>query len=546
MLQNRKSRLLAAGLVTGLLATLTPMAAAHAATEPSFPSTSAAPVYLVDGMDNIQYAAGTQMAWNAPMNVHLSAIPMPSAPADPEPMRLPAVSGAEQFITFIASPGDESIRNNWKAYGTTFPVTANQGVLMPNVTPTSQVNGLPGQAAVKAAGGTYSLGVAYVKNNGLTVISAYFTTINVDAGTGAWKFATPTVAPAKTDTTTTVSAPAIVGAGSPVTLTASVAAGSGTPSGNVEFFDGATSLGISAYSGTATLNTNTLSVGSHIIKAVYAGDASFNGSTSADFTIQVNDAATGPAELALVAGNAGGLTATVNGALVTVNGPASLNGKLVNVFGYSSPTFLGQQSFTAGSVTVSASVLGGGDHKIALVDAADASTILGWVQITLAAQGGTGTRDLEADVVRSVDGEFKLIAPANATPAKIGNPTLIGGQSVSTGTLGDFTVVDDRVITKKGWDLTTSVAEFKHGTDIIANTALGLAPKSVTNSGPGTPALGSTQIAGSAVYASKFAELAAGSYSPASKFNADLTFKAPLGSAEGTYTSTLTLTLVSK
>lgn len=540
-------RFVALGAVAGLIAAIAPVGAAQAADEPSFPSTSPIPVYLLDQNTNVTIPKGTQLDWAPASGAALSPAKSNAIVTNLDTVRLPApTDGAVQWVSFMSVPGEEMSVANWKAYSDKSDLDG-VGASLAEVAPGALAYGQP--LVVKATGGTYSLGVAYVKNNGLTAVVSYYTTINVDAGAGTWKFATPVEAVAKVDTTTSVSAPAVAGSGSSVTLTATVtpASGTATPSGNVEFFDGADSLGTTATAaGEAVLSTNSLSVGSHSIKAVYAGDNSFNSSTSAVSTITVNDAEVGPEETALVAGNDGGFTASVNGALVTLTVPASLNGKLVNVFGYSSPTFLGQYTVNAGSITVPASVLGGGDHKIAVVDAADGTTILGWAQFTLSAQGGTGTRDLEAAVARSIDGEFKLIAPDNTTPAQIGNATLVGGQSVSTGTLGDFTVVDDRAITKKGWDLTTTVAEFKHGTDTIANTALGLAPKAVTNSGPGTPALGTTQVAGTAVYASKFAELASGNYAAASKFNADLTFKAPLGSPEGTYNSTLTLTLVSK
>ena len=73
--------------------------------------------------------------------------------------------------------------------------------------------------------------------------------------------------------------------GQPVTFTASVsvvAPDTGTPTGTVEFKDGATTLGSGTVdgSGTATLTTSALAVGSHTITATYSSDASFAASTS--------------------------------------------------------------------------------------------------------------------------------------------------------------------------------------------------------------------------------------------------------------------------
>jgi uncharacterized protein (TIGR03437 family) len=72
--------------------------------------------------------------------------------------------------------------------------------------------------------------------------------------------------------------------GSTVALTASVAViqpGAGSPTGTVQFFNGATSLGTVALSGqlTATLSTS-LSLASGNLTAVYSGDGNFTGSTS--------------------------------------------------------------------------------------------------------------------------------------------------------------------------------------------------------------------------------------------------------------------------
>lgn len=537
-------RLAALGAVTGLLAAMAPLSTALAATEPTtYPSTSDAPIYLMAGGTYTTIPAGTQLDWGQMDTVLLTSTPTSTWPEDFNPLRLPApTDGARNSITFISAPGDEKTKANWKAYGDAVPLDG-EGVLLPQVTPEYQSYGQPGAAAVKAAGGTYSLGVAYTKNNDLTVVSAYFTTINVDAGTGAWKFATPVV---KTATTTALTASATtLGAGAPVTLTATVSPSSAT--GNVQFLDGSTSLGtVASVNGVATLKTTALSSGNHSITAKYAGDATNAESTSAAVAVTVNDVA-GPGEAALVEGNKNGATVSVTGDLATITVGAANNGKTVNVFGYSDPSFLGQAVVSGGTVQVNVAGLAAGDHKLAVVDATDQTTILGWTPVTLAVKGGSATRDLTASVTYSADGDFKLIAPDNSTPALINNPTLdANGQSVSTGTLGAFSVVDDRGLTKKGWDLTTSVAAFTSGTNTIDNTALGLKPVSVSNAGPGSPVLGTEQLAGTAVYASRFAELAAGSYSPLTNLNADLTFKAPLGAKPGDYTSTLTLTLVSK
>src|SRR5581483_6882308 len=69
--------------------------------------------------------------------------------------------------------------------------------------------------------------------------------------------------------------------GQAVTFTANVMGGAGTPTGSVEFFDYARSLGVIGLSaGSASLTTAGLAAGSHSIRAVYNSDAKYLGSTS--------------------------------------------------------------------------------------------------------------------------------------------------------------------------------------------------------------------------------------------------------------------------
>jgi hypothetical protein len=68
-----------------------------------------------------------------------------------------------------------------------------------------------------------------------------------------------------------------------VTFTATVSPATAT--GTVQFLDGSTLLGtVALSSGNASLLTSTLNGGRHFITAVYGGDASFSGSTSAVLT----------------------------------------------------------------------------------------------------------------------------------------------------------------------------------------------------------------------------------------------------------------------
>ena len=80
----------------------------------------------------------------------------------------------------------------------------------------------------------------------------------------------------------------------PVTLSATVSSGSGTPTGHVTFSsDGTTVCGpTDVISGVATCSTSALTVGAHSLTAAYAPSGNFAASTSGVTTQNVNQAAT--------------------------------------------------------------------------------------------------------------------------------------------------------------------------------------------------------------------------------------------------------------
>jgi hypothetical protein len=163
------------------------------------------------------------------------------------------------------------------------------------------------------------------------------------------------------------------------------------------------------------------------------------------------------------------------------------------------------------------------------------------------APGGQFDVTLNADVT---DGGPQVLTLSNpsAASAAINGAQMVDGKSTSTGTLGAFTVTDTRYSTHPGWTLTSMVTEFTNTGDAtkkIGAKQLGLAPK-IAAANPNV-VVSDPQVAGAGVYPSVFAQAnadkpAAGAVS----FDADLKFVAPVGSAVGTYTSKLTLTLVSK
>ena len=133
-------------------------------------------------------------------------------------------------------------------------------------------------------------------------------TVDEGSGTVTVLLNTTAVTPVATTTALAV-APTTGPAGSPVVLTATVAAkavspltSEATPTGTVTFYDGGTALGTAAASTaggvtTAALTTTTLSVASHRLSAKYAGDDGYAASSSAAVTAVVAATATSGPDL---------------------------------------------------------------------------------------------------------------------------------------------------------------------------------------------------------------------------------------------------------
>ena len=131
----------------------------------------------------------------------------------------------------------------------------------------------------------------------------------------------------------------------PVTLTASVSSSGGTPANgeSVTFMSGTSSLGTAELtSGTASMTTTTLPVGSNSITAVYGGDSTYAGSTSAAVSQTVNQASssttlksslnpsTSGQSVTLTANISGQFSGVATGTVTFSNGSSSLGSPSVS------------------------------------------------------------------------------------------------------------------------------------------------------------------------------------------------------------------------
>jgi len=203
--------------------------------------------------------------------------------------------------------------------------------------------------------------------------------------------------------------------GQAVTFTATVtvtAPGSGTPTGTVNFRDGATLLGSGTLngSGQATFTTSALGAGAHSINAVYAGDANFQTSASTN------------------------LAQTVNAASTTTGLASSIN-----------PTVFGQATSLTATV---AAVAPGAGTPTGSVNFYDAATLLGSGTLNGAGVASlstgalaTGSRSLTAQYAG--DGNFltstsstltQTVNAANTTTGVVSslNPSLVGNSVTFT------------------------------------------------------------------------------------------------------------------
>ncbi|MHB8728224.1 MAG: DUF7948 domain-containing protein [Sulfuricaulis sp.] len=131
---------------------------------------------------------------------------------------------------------------------------------------------------------------------------------------------------------------AYITAGQPVTLAATVTAGTGTPTGSVTFYDGNSTLGtVALATGAASLTTSMLTIGVHSILASYGGDATYVPSTSASVSVTVTAA---PPTVSI--------TAPLNGAQFTA--PAAI---AITANASSSSGFISKLDFFDGSTLLS-------------------------------------------------------------------------------------------------------------------------------------------------------------------------------------------------
>jgi hypothetical protein len=261
------------------------------------------------------------------------------------------------------------------------PVTLRATVSGTGATPTGTVTFSEGGTSIGSAAvngaGQASITISTLSRATHSIVATY----GGDASFGTSASAALSQQVTRAATTVTLissSQPATVG--SSVTFTATVTAnapGAGTPAGNVTFREGAATLGSGTLdaAGVVTMTTSTLALGTHTIRADYAGNTSYNASSSANLTQSVGrDGVT-----LSVSSSANPSTFGANVTFTATVTAAGTSGVPTgNVTFRDAGTALGTGTLDAGGVaTFSTSALAGGTHSITVTYAGDTNHIGG-------------------------------------------------------------------------------------------------------------------------------------------------------------------------
>ncbi|MFI5120322.1 MAG: beta strand repeat-containing protein [Thermoanaerobaculia bacterium] len=456
-------------------------------------------------------------------------------------------------------------------------VTLTATVTGSGPTPTGMVTFMDGVTAIGtgtlsgSAVATFTTSVLAVGSHPITAVYAGDSTY----ATSTSPIVDQVVNPAATTTTVISSVnPSMVGQS--VTFTATVTAvapGAGTPTGTVNFFDGATLLGPGTLNGSAqaTFATSALTQGSHSITAVYGGDTSFTGSTSSILTQVVNATGGTPSSTALVSslnpsvfGQAVTFTATVTGSGPTPTGTATfMDG--VTTLGTTALNGSGVATFTTSALAV-------GSHPVTAVYAGDSTyaastspivaqvvnqaatttTVISSVNPSLVGQSVTFTATVAAvapgagtptGTVNFFDGAT-LLGPGTlngSAQASFATSALIQGSHSITAVYGG-----DTSFTGSTSSILTQVVNATGGTPSSTALVSNLNPSvfgqavtftaTVTGSGPtptgtatfmdGATTLGTTALNGSGVATFTTAVLALGSHPITAVYAGDATYAA--------------------
>jgi hypothetical protein len=220
----------------------------------------------------------------------------------------------------------------------------------------------------------------------------YYAQYPADTYYNLYKFGSVTVSVLPVGSTvTTLTAPSSGTYGAASALSVTVAGTSTTPTGNVTFYDGATSLGTQVLvNGAASLNP-ILTGGTHNLTAVYAGDSTNAPSTSAVSSV-------------VIAQSISNMTFNIFSTVLSANTPTLFMATLTGVSGAPSPS--GTVTFSNGGTTMGSATLtsGGVATLVANLTTLGVNTITATYNGDVNYTGSNGTKSVTVSSLVAVGG----------------------------------------------------------------------------------------------------------------------------------------------
>ena len=333
--------------------------------------------------------------------------------------------------------------------------SANPSLSGQSVTFTASVTPAGATGTVTFADGSTTLGTVALSSG-----SATFTTSSLAVGNHSITAAysgdsthaassaglTQMVRLASTTTVASSSNPSAYGLA--VTFTATVSPSGAT--GTVTFKDGTTTLGTASLSsGTATFTTSSLSVGSHSITALYGGDTTYLGSTSAALTQTVNQAASSTTVSASPNPATSGQAVTFKASVA----PAAATG--IVTF-YDGAAALGSASLSTGTATFTTSSLAAGSHSITAVYGGDTN------------YAGSSSAVLSETILAATT----TSVTSSTNPSTVGSPVTFTASVTPAGATG--------TVTFKDGSTTLGTVTLTSGTATFTTSSLGAGTHAIT------------------------------------------------------------------